>query len=861
MKNKTAILKSGLTTFSKLTVIWLVASCVEVANQKPEYIWADRQAFPEEVDKVINPKPTSEQVDRILQNKFKYSKTRIPVAVVDNGTDYLHPQLIDKMNFRFTSTNEVSGVGLDVLGDDKWPSYHLFDDILYAFTAEEIASDGRLVNTPDDPLTFLVEIEKELISDILEKIKKTKKFNNTIFSQKITERSLSFIDLYELNKMEVTQINFEKIIDKTGKISKTDLNNTDKEYFENMANKPWHTSPSFEGWEGILKNLELGKDLFILMTTTYQAWAEKYKISERFSRLSNRFSEKIAENMFIRRYGNSTASPLVTFYEDYCNVMEYFLQQNEAKVMSDSQLLNKYHSTMKEYIQLWKTNLGDEPDFTDMTKLQNTEKYLNTSVADTLAVIEKNAVLADVLRCQANQAVFYTDQLDESNGHIAKTTHSPYINEESFSVSHGTHTAGIIAKQSKFLTIEPIRVATQSIFMPKAELTPRIIRLSKEMKAWLNLKPVQLKYAKELKSLLSNTDLSFDDAIDNLMNYSENASSNRLYMQFIQDIITSIEWIGTNQVKLVNMSLGTSFLKDVDSLIPTSDVEELNILLEELLGEFYKYTIAKTIVTSAPHTLFVVASGNDGTWLDGDTRSGLPCDLSSPKLQEFEDGKLLPNNSFQNILCVGSLSDKDKISSFSNLPLTNVPFVFAYGENVLSTVQTQTCEGNVQSFNTTYKGSGRTSLPYTGFEESDESKQFFKEQKLIEVDSNDTLPMIFGMNFKDAITEFIEVSTQFLINRDCYYHPKPFAQLSGTSMATPYVTGALARTLAVMAEAKGVKQADLYNHPDFTPESIIKHLPEWTEKYGGMSIIKDVPKLTNVKKWKQWQFVPVLKVD
>src|SRR5690606_2925794 len=151
---------------------------------------------------------------------------------------------------------------------------------------------------------------------------------------------------------------------------------------------------------------------------------------------------------------------------------------------------------------------------------------------------------------------------------------------------------------------------------------------------------------------------------------------NRLDYLFFEEIIEAIEYIGEKRIKLANMSLGTK----VERGISDGDEADINEVFSILDFEYMKYKIDASIKALASKTLFIIAAGNDGNWIDGQTRSALPCDISSPYLKEVPNGSSLPNNQIDNVLCVGSIGPKGDLSPFTNILLTDTPMIFAIGE-------------------------------------------------------------------------------------------------------------------------------------------------------------------------------------
>ena len=64
----------------------------------------------------VNPTPVKRN---FLENNLHH---KVIVAVIDSGTDYNHPQLVNNMHFNLNEQNQPVGLGYDFIGQDYWPS-------------------------------------------------------------------------------------------------------------------------------------------------------------------------------------------------------------------------------------------------------------------------------------------------------------------------------------------------------------------------------------------------------------------------------------------------------------------------------------------------------------------------------------------------------------------------------------------------------------------------------------------------------------------------------------------------------------------------------------------------------------------
>ena len=137
-----------------------------------------------------------------------------------------------------------------------------------------------------------------------------------------------------------------------------------------------------------------------------------------------------------------------------------------------------------------------------------------------------------------------------------------------------------------------------------------------------------------------------------------NWDKSRVEHSAIDLILMAIEKAIEDGATVINMSIGKGFDRGGEDF-------------DANLGEF---TRLQNLILKHSGVLFVAAAGNSGKWLDANSKYNYPCGVQA-----------------QNIICVGSLNSKEEISSFSNMPLSDTPLVFALGEKVLSTTPTSFC--------------------------------------------------------------------------------------------------------------------------------------------------------------------------
>ncbi len=137
---------------------------------------------------------------------------------------------------------------------------------------------------------------------------------------------------------------------------------------------------------------------------------------------------------------------------------------------------------------------------------------------------------------------------------------------------------------------------------------------------------------------------------------------------FMENLLAAMNQAGQDGVRVANMSLGMAITRPKPGTKDEKTLEEYKKLLA------YLAQVRETAL-KYPNTLYVIAAGNDGGWLDGKNRRELPC-----------------NSETANVLCVGALSTDGEPTTFTNIVLADkVDVVYAVGEDVLSTVPTEMC--------------------------------------------------------------------------------------------------------------------------------------------------------------------------
>lgn len=461
----------------------------------------------------------------------------------------------------------------------------------------------------------------------------------------------------------------------------------------------------------------------------------------------------------------------------------------------------------------------------------------------------------------------------------AKNTENPYLGSKSQKNSHGTHVSGIISTQHNDLRIFPIRVITDTPVYEREKsienfewFKENFLQFIKNHKtALLAIRDDFVDIPKNLTNLGPKDDLTplytyIESEFNRLIDFDYYLDHLTLDVYFIRELTLAMKEVGANKLKVVNVSLGTEKLIELTNALSLDKDTNRKEVFSFFEYEFFKNYIAKVAKDNASQSLFVIAAGNSKIWLDGKSHSALPCDLSSRKLSDAEKkysikDNNLPQNNMTNILCVGSINSKSDLSSFTNIPLTDIPFVVTEGEYILSPVKTTDCSIESELFTKRYGEKLEKLNLYSTegdreltdfvlamlkeynpsvFEEYHRLKDKDKRHKLL----TKYLEQYYTLPFKQQS----RLISQHLANNCAKRGKDKLNYLSGTSMATPFVTGHIGKWLISEAKSRGIKPSDLYHHPDYTPEKIIQKIMNKSPVYEcaklkGVCQIKDISKI------------------
>jgi subtilisin family serine protease len=848
-------LKKTSTVLALICLSVLLKGCL-TPNQKPAEAFADGK-LPRVLERIANQYYELAGLRGRIVNRTEAdakNKELIRVAVIDNGVDLSHPDLVDRIEF-VVKNGQVVAAGFDAMGADRMASPSRIEPQLFSFGAESIV-DGKIVGPPESPLELLAKFNKDFMTQLTQKVHAHPVLSKSLFRKMSMENSTLFGLMKE--SKDFSKGSYDTSVKSETIIIEGQRDKSVKHAFEAtvfMVDRQWKMDASSglpvgsaRGYVA-LSSLEHADVFFELVKSELQEFEKTSNLEKSISTFEkyllarnqvdanapNEARRKVlgllVDALVYKLKGPNVNNPLHTLVEllDRLAVAERGVrgetgvESAEMRQENVRHMANRYIEIQEQMIEIAVARGADSEE-----KRKDIE-----------SVNKIKAVLAPLLR-GAIEAQFApkTDSSSihsELRRHLIRTTH-PYIDGSSQSTSHGSHVSGIISRQSPEIRIVPVRVSTDGTHLPKQTKEKLKETYLLEFERWLSDPSI----FRGLEAIVGESfpEIEFKNATDvqrraaaqkmiekfgPLLKLSIEGSS--LDFAFVEEILRSIEYVGKEKIKIANMSLGMNFNEAVRTFPPNKG-ETFKSAFEFLKFEFLKYRVAESINKHAPQTLFVVATGNDGAWIDGKTKSGLPFDLSSPYFEQHQNkerNEVLENNRIKNILAVGSLNPRGDYSSFTNIPIgLQVPTVFAAGESVLSPVRTLDSEGLKQFWNRELSALDTLEeLGYISELSNEEYKKFgFDVEKMDPTQRRefDLKWLLFRMSM-DSMGEGIVKAAQHQFFSE---HPTHRARLAGTSMATPAVAGLIAKYTIERAKALNLSPAEVFDHPQFSPEQMIE---------------------------------------
>jgi len=920
-----------------------------ISDQDSAEIFSDGK-LPHLLDELVNPKPPAD-VKQESQNSLL-----LDVAVIDEGVDYTHPHLQNRVRYDWKD-GQITGVGVDVFGNDNWAHPNLYSPWLFGLGAK-MSDDHRLTSYSEDPVKDLNALNDKFMNALESEIASSSTLSNSLF-RKITKASFHVLGAYQLIQEEskalktyqqfkehnrlITAFGFRQDTwEEKSRYPEGYLRAVISEPWEISARRPWPGLDSYEdtpefarpeskkrktdfdsfdtddnyggvsnlyrfdGYDEFVKVVEKVFEKFDKQTNFTEKFLKPYfevrkafeadKIGGGFDAYRSTSDQDSAvralyASWFAYAYGGSIRTdPLYLIMRDYCRSLsnEDYLQLRTA---SKDQLKTFFASQLKDSYQLFHevANYATTPAYSKAAELNTDRAPLQRAVRRYLRDEPKLHKFIDQILSQRGELLLSCDPaafetvannpMKDQYSRFSRDDSNPYLEPAGKEASHGTHVSGIISAQDEAIGIFPVRVIVEGIQTRKEKADALRNKFEKEFNAWIKADPtvfyavIQLlkphidelgsASGKEVGADYEKTVAQVTESLSPFMD--EVFRAHQLIFYFVDQILKAIEVVGQRHIKIANISLGTE--QEIGVGEPSEKEDRVIQHLQFLIYEFFKYKIGQTIQTKAPSTVFVIAGGNSGSWVDGRSRSALPCDIGSPFLAEAAEqmkSAAAPNNDIKNIVCVGSLNKRGELSQFTNLVVNpKVNFFVTYGEKIRSALKTSDCSGIDEMISKEIK---RPALYLSSSSSSGISfERFLIDQGRLPEKATDKekgiVMMREGRKYALARRLLGGLYDAALVHR-CITatHDEMQGRWSGTSMATPAIAGYLAKVVIEKMKAAQLTQDKIYSHPDFQPEVLVKDLSKKATYCSKIpeSILSKIPAITDVKEMPEYC---VLKFD
>lgn len=849
-----------------LALLFVVGCSVETQKGRESF---DTHNLPPQLAKLANQtielRPLkNEIIARVQQDQNLFT---LPVAVIDNGVDLAHPDLISKYTFK-VQNNEIVGAGHDFMGDDEFSSSALINPEVFAFTASTI-KNGLIVVGDRNPFEKMMELDAAVVTAMLKKIKADPVLSKSLFAR-LDKGSFNSFGLFRLVNDETAKniFNPQTYIDTKaeGKLFGVDFRA--QAASNEVLAKAWTLPQVYLFLDHPIQQLSPGSgysNIFSYLNGIEHADVFVQKVKEVFNESAEAQElktgiERLVEFRAQREHGPTVDRPAIA--DSASTFLSKAVEYHKQGITAKDPILGLQWSTLQSH--LYKADLFRKPtDFPQIVvnpdtvndavknNLRTFEEYREVLIQVPMSAQEKFALRAfnktanDNYRVVSSYLTLRGEELKklyDPNFHSSYTSllrkyffrnQHPYLSGMSEDESHGTHVSGIIVKQNEALRIYPVRVTTRSALVTKTEHVRMIAQYKAEFHKWLQTPVVAKAIFHKLGKMLpagytepttADERAKFSAVLMESMNEAIDMGfeAGSLDFIFFDELKQALRHVGQQKLKIANISLGAENNNEIPRLADIDPEKDLPKVFNFLNFEFVKFQFGEILSTEAKGTLFVVAAGNSSTWVDGKSHSALPVDVTSRFLAPFENGKdlVVPNNHLTNVLGVGSLNPDEDLSNFTNVILgMKTPMIFAVGEKILSPIKMTDLSPALSFIKSRITPiTGKIPVMPNDSRFTDKVKERAEYAALkddSEAASKISNNFIAAMSQLDSILSVYstQLAMQYSDHREYY---------NGTSMATPAVVGTIGDKVIQKALALGLKPDQVYDHPEMTPAHLIQ---------------------------------------
>ena len=858
---KTAVFPQFCRQLSLITALFIFGACNEINPQGASEIFANGE-LPPSLFATANPVPlvSHEQVHEIATHP------KLKVAVIDNGVDYNHPFLRDKIAYRLEG-EKITGAGYDVLGEDDWSHPNLIDATVFAFGAQ-LTADHKILEPLPKIFETMDSLNQLFLKRFLPALHADPVLKNSLF-RKLNENNFNFLAAFEYSRRQDQFLkNFQEAQEAKQLFDEGQKNVLLKSQprLRSFFEQEWEASEDQMLLDPMVANLVQFDQFLNLVSQQFAEFEAATRFTENYFNPYCIFfaDKKEGKCQLGRRTNTVTIDAVVSLYAQWsrsqsqkrvydpalpllnlvCNALPRN-EQNEVKWMTPFLRESFFQQKAEEifrHLSVYSEVISKNSDLTS-TENKTLQQTLHSKDAYrrwVLSNLRERSIgryLCDPERFKLEAYPFSAAYADYAN-----RTHLPFLDPLSTENSHGTHVAGIILSQAPEAAIFPIRILTENRLISKNTNAEKQNQAKQEFLSWLHASHLS-DAVKAYVYRATGHDYTKNEIITSVQaDFSNLYSENRMSWIFFDQLKTAIAKAGESESKVVNVSLGDDYVRKVT----VDSVDGEAALAEALRGlafEFQKYKIAESMINQAPHSLFVVAAGNKGGWYDGKSKSAIPCDLSSPFFDHFGT---MPSRKIKNLICIGSSDGEGEISSFTNIIFApGVPYLLANGEKITSALKTEDCSG-VKAAALRDLGYAPNFLLAESTDSSPELRSYFLTNQYMEPGTNSTSLKVPKEKIRQEqviLEQLLAVATTHQCIARGYVSSK---DSSGTSMASAVASGIIAKYITEKAARLGIVADTVYEHPDFEPNLLISEIMSLAESYGGNSALKTMRVLRGI---------------